>query len=99
MLHSRINAVNDKTNKQMYGKNQTDTRTLPEIWKTLTPQQQEDLKSALIMAKAAKSRQAIYYWATGQRRPQSEIVRDRIAVVVSRIIGAKTHGKTLFPLV
>ena len=77
----------------------TDTRTLPEIWKTLNAQEQEDLRMGLIMAKTAKSRQAIHYWVNGQRKPQSDLVRDRGALVVSRVIGKKCYGRTLFPLV
>ena len=77
----------------------TDTRTLPEIWKELSKQEQEDIREGIIASKAAKTRNAIYYWCTGQRRPQSDLVRDRVAIVVSRVIGKKCYGKTLFPLV
>ena len=76
-----------------------DTRTLPEIWESLNAQEKEDLKTALIMAKTAKSRQAIHYWVNGQRKPANDLTKERIAIVVSRIIKKKTYGKTLFPLV
>ena len=83
----------------MYEEKETDARTLPEIWKSLNPQEQEDLRMGLIMAKTARTRQAIHYWCTGQRKPSSDLVKDRIALVVSRIIKKKTYGRTLFPLV
>ena len=76
----------------------TDTRTLPEIWKSLNAQEQEDLRTALIMARTAKSRQAIHYWVKGQRKPANDLTKERIAIVVSRIIKKKTYGRTLFPL-
>lgn len=79
-------------------KENVDTRTLPEIWKSLNAQEQEDIRIGLIMARTAKSRQAIHYWCTGQRRPSSDLVKERVAIVVSRIIKKKTYGKTLFPL-
>ena len=77
---------------------ETDTRTLPEIWKSLTDIEKENLRMALILAKTAKSRQAIHYWVTGQRKPANDLTKDRIAIVVSRVIKKKTYGKTLFPL-
>lgn len=89
----------------MYTKNSSntsveqDSRTLPEIWKGLNKQEQEDIREGIIASKAAKTRNAIYYWCTGQRKPQSDLVRDRVALVVSRVIGKKCYGKTLFPLV
>lgn len=82
----------------MCKENLIDTRTLPEIWQTLSAQEQEDLRMGLILAKTAKSRQAIHYWVTGQRKPANDLTKDRIAIVVSRVIKKKTYGKTLFPL-
>ena len=77
--------------------NLTETRPFTEIWKTMTLSEREELKYALLVAKVAKTRQAIFYWGTGQRTPSNDVVKDRIAQVVSRKLGKKATSKTLFP--
>lgn len=82
----------------IYEKNEIDARPLTEIWQAMTPQQKEDLRLRLLITKAAKSRQAIYFWAVGKRQPKCDIVKDTIAREVSKIIQHKVLGRTLFPL-
>lgn len=77
--------------------NLTETRPLTEIWKSLSVNEQEDLRYALLMSKVAKTRQAIFYWVTGQRVPSNDVIKERIAQVVSKKIGKKATSHTLFP--
>lgn len=74
-----------------------ETRTFTEIWKSLTAQEREDLQYSLMVAKVAKTRQAIFYWGTGQRTPGNVLVREKIALVISRKTGKKCTANTLFP--
>lgn len=70
--------------------------SFPEIWATLTEDEREDLRLKFYQKKCCKSRQAISLWATGQRRP-TPMAREAIAVMVSKVVGAKCLPSTLFP--
>lgn len=82
----------------MYEEKSIDTRSLGEIWLSLSAQEKEDLRFALISAKTAKTRQAIHLWVTGKRNPGSEVLKDKVAQIVSKQIGKKVISRTLFPL-
>lgn len=74
----------------------TNTRSLPEIWATLTEAERDDLCIKIYQRKCCKTRQAIHYWVTGQRRP-SPMAQEAIASIVSKAVGAKCYPHTLFP--
>ena len=76
----------------------TNTKTFPEIWSTLTSSEQDDLCIKFYQRKCCKSRQAIYLWSKGQRKPTNPMVRDAIAAIVSKVVGAKCFPDTLFPV-
>ena len=82
---------------QKYENNTTNTKSFPEIWATLSEREKDDLCLKLYQKKCCKSRQAIRYWGSGSRKPSSELVRNAIAEVVSKAIGAKCFSHTLFP--
>lgn len=75
---------------------QTNTKSFPEIWATLSEDEKDELRLKFYQRKCCKTRQAISYWVTGQRRP-SPLVRETIAGIVSKSIGAKCYAHTLFP--
>lgn len=75
----------------------TNTRTFPEIWATMSSQERDDLALALYNAKCCKSRQAIWNWANGKRQPNSPLVKDTVAKVVGKAIGSRVFSHTLFP--
>lgn len=77
--------------------NSTNTKTFPEIWKTLNSDERDALTIKFYQKKCCKTRQAVFYWATGQRVPASPLVRDVVADLVSKAIGEKVYARTLFP--
>jgi len=82
---------------QVYEKSTTNTKTFPQIWETLTPGEKDDLCIKFYQRKCAKSRQGVWFWAKGMRKPQNPLVRDTIADIVSKFIGEKCFADTLFP--
>lgn len=97
-LNNAHNIVDNQTQMQMYQKDSIDARDLPTIWAGLSAGEQEELYYALLTAKCAKTRQAIWNWMNGKRRPTSPIVRDEVARRVSKVIGARCVSATLFPV-
>lgn len=79
---------------QSNAKKSIDTRTFPEIWKSLTPLEQKLLEEK-IMKELIVSRQALWLWANGQRNPLP-LYRKAIADILSSM-GIRTSMKILFP--
>ena len=75
----------------------TDTRSLPQIWATLTSDEREDLVLRIYNAKACKTRQTVRNWASGRITPGSPLVREAVANCVSKITGTRVLSSTLFP--
>ncbi len=79
---------------QSNGKKVVDTRTFPEIWKSLTPLEQEligeKLRRDLIV-----SRQALWCWVNGKRNPLP-LYRKAIADILNKM-GISVSVRTLFP--
>ena len=75
----------------------TNTKSFPEIWATLTGDERDALAIKFYQKKCCKTRQAVFYWATGQRVPATPLVRDVVAELVSKAIGEKVYANTLFP--
>ena len=80
---------------QMNKKIAEETRTFPEIWKSLTTAQQDHLRSDLTGCLKVTSA-AVWYWYNGQRRPDY-LRRKEIARLTSAVIGRKCHPDLLFP--
>ena len=78
-------------------KNSTDTRSFPEIWATLSKDERDDLSLKFFQKKCCLSRQAVFYWGSGERIPGSPLVRETIAQIVSKTLGTKVYPQTLFP--
>ncbi len=74
-----------------------DTRTFSEIWKSLTRTEQENLKNALLVKGCTTTRQTINNWANDKKRPSLLPVKKAVAQVVSKVIGSRVSGETLFP--
>lgn len=77
--------------------NSTDTRSLPQIWATLSTEEREDLILRIYNAKACKTRQTIRNWASGRIAPDNQLIRDTVANCVSKITGTRVFSATLFP--
>ena len=75
----------------------TDARTFPQIWEGLTSNEREDLTIEIYKTKCCRTRQTIWKWANEKARPGSPLVRETVAKVVSKAIGAKVYPHTLFP--
>lgn len=75
----------------------TDARTFPQIWESLSSAERENLTLEIYKARCCRTRQTIWKWANEKARPSSPLVRESVAKVVSKTIGAKCFGETLFP--
>ena len=62
------NSVEVSSQMQMNKKITEETRTFPEIWKSLTTAQQDHLRSDL-KDRLKVTAAAVWYWYNGQRRP------------------------------
>ena len=82
---------------QRYNENQTDARTFSEIWKSLTEEEREDIAVAVYSSRCCLSRQCLWNWGNGVRRPQGYPVREKLAQIVSKRLNIKVTAKTLFP--
>lgn len=86
--------VDKEMQTQSNRKKVIDTRTFPEIWRGLTPLEQEligeKLKRDLVV-----SRQALWCWTEGKRNPLP-LYRKAIADILNKI-GICASVKTLFP--
>lgn len=74
-----------------------DTRSFPEIWAALSKDERDELSLKLFQNKCCRSRQAIHYWGKGEKSPLNPLVRETVAKVVTKQIGAKVLTQTLFP--
>ena len=81
-------------NKEIIG---TDTRTFGQIWATLSSSQRDDLSIEIYKSRLCQTRQTINNWVNGRSRPAVPLIKDRLAQLVSRTIGSRVIGDTLFP--
>ena len=72
-----------------------DSRTFPEIWKSLTEAQKDHLRHDLT-GRLKVTNAAVGYWYRGQRRPDFVRRRD-IARLTSAVTGRRCHPDLLFP--
>lgn len=92
-------------NYKVNEKKRIDTRSFPEIWKSLNADpEQSELRHQLIANRCCATPQTIWNWATGNTKPSEVLVRQKIAEVVSKFLtGISAHGpvevkyQTLFP--
>jgi hypothetical protein len=75
----------------------TNTRTFPEIWAVLSKDERDDLSDRLFRRKCCRTRQTVWNWGNGIKRPATPLVRDAVADVVSKMTGEKHNAVTLFP--
>jgi len=73
-----------------------DARRLPEIFRSLSDTEKQELLS-LITAKTGVSRMAINYWIRGERTPRTLSVKRDIADAVKKVVGVRVSTITLFP--
>ncbi len=82
-----------------------DTRTFPEIWRSLNSDyEQAELRRSLIQSRCCSTSQTIWNWANGNTRPTEILVRQKIAEVVSKFLTSQSANgvievkhQTLFP--
>lgn len=72
-----------------------DARRFPEIFKSLTNTERQEL-CAEISAKTGASRMAINYWGRGLRTPQLLSAKRDIASSVKKVLGLNVSTMTLF---
>lgn len=93
--------MNSKDNE----KKRIDTRTFPEIWKSLSANyEQPELRHRLIASRCCSTPQTIWNWANGNTRPTEVLVLQKISEVVSDFLtslsttgSVKANYQTLFP--
>ncbi len=73
-----------------------DTRTLTEIWKTLTPDQQTECQSEIV-SKVGITTMALYWWRTGRYSPNNPLVRKTVAGIVRKYTNTNVKPEYLFP--
>ena len=72
-----------------------DTRTFPEIWKSLTPVERGHLRYQLIRDTTC-TRQTINHWVKGVM-PVHLKTRKLVALTMNRVLGITTNRALLFP--
>ena len=95
-LRSNVNSVNKKESMANIVKKELDTRTFPEICKSISQGEWLAIRDR-IMEKTMKTDVAVFKWGKGQCQPQSIQERKIISEVVNRVLGIKTSYRTLFP--
>ena len=82
---------------QIRQKNPTGARTFPEIWASLTADEREELHYQLIKSRCTTTRQTVWNWASGKKRPFSVLISNEIAKCVTKVTGKRVIANTLFP--
>lgn len=72
-----------------------DTRTFPEICKSLTQNQWLEIRNRMFL-KLGKTEQTLLNWRWGKTYPLSLIERKTISEIVNSVLGIKTQHNTLF---
>ena len=76
-------------------KKELDTRTFPQICDSLSKAEWQEIRTNCI-AKTGKSESAVYYWREG-KQPVSLMERKAVSDIINRVLGIRTHHRTLFP--
>lgn len=79
----------------MYNKEDLDARTFPQIWETLTPAEQEELRDRLTR-NGDCTRMTLFNWTRGVR-PISLAMRRKVASAMNKYLGLNVSHLTLFP--
>lgn len=74
----------------------TDARSFPELWKSLSTEEQIALRGALVNRLGCTS-QTVWNYAVGNTIPSSLLIKNEVARVVSRITGINVRPAILFP--
>lgn len=72
-----------------------DTRTFPEICKSLTQNQWLEIRNKMFL-KLGKTEQTLLNWRWGKTYPLSLVERKTISDIVNQALGIKTQHNTLF---
>lgn len=79
----------------MYNKESIDARTFPQIWETLTPAEQAELRYQLTR-NGDCSRTTVFNWSRGVS-PVSIGLRKKVASTMRSALGLNVSHITLFP--
>lgn len=74
-----------------------DLRSFPEIWGTLTKDERDGVTLQLFKDGCTMVRQTVWNWASGKWQPRTMAMRNAIAASVSKALGVRVFGSTLFP--
>ncbi len=91
-----FNLEHQITSMQRYNKETLDARTFQEIWNSLSPEEQSDLRYELTK-NGECSRTSLYNWSKGVA-PINVSLRRKVASTMGRILGLRVSHTTLFPL-
>ena len=83
------------TKEQINEKEEYDTRTFPEIYKSLNQLQQTELRNEII-SKTGVSRVTVFNWANKKRIPQYPVVRKAVSDCVKKVVGVRIPQHLLF---
>mgnify|MGYP003289822161 CR=1 FL=1 len=72
-----------------------DTRTFPEICKSITQTQWLEIRNRMWL-KLGKTEQTLLNWRWGKTYPLSLIERKAVADIVNQVLGIRTQHNTLF---
>ena len=72
-----------------------DTRTFPEICRSLTQNQWLEIRNKMFL-KLGKTEQTLLNWRWGKTYPLSLVERKTISEIVNQVLGIKTQHNTLF---
>lgn len=76
-------------------KKELDTRTFPEICKSITATEWIEIRNRMFV-KLCKTEQTFLNWRNGKTYPLSIIERKAVAEIVNKVLGIKTQHNTLF---
>lgn len=72
-----------------------DTRTFPEICRSLTQNQWLEIRNKMFL-KLGKTEQTLLNWRWGKTYPLSLVERKTISEIVNQVLNIKTQHNTLF---
>lgn len=73
-----------------------DNRSFQQLWKELTRMQKATLQFALIKSRCCTTRQTVWNWATGKKRPVVAAQKE-VARVTGLVVGKRQNPEILFP--
>lgn len=83
-------------NMQRNEKESIETRSFPEIYKSLTDYEKSKLLAEFVKSSCLGTNQTFWSWGTGKTKPNHPLVIEKVADVLGKFLGKKVLPKTLF---